>query len=45
MEQEEREDYEAPELVDYGDVTDLTAQGDQPNADVPAGNNNTAYSL
>lgn len=39
-----KEAYEAPQVVDYGAVSDITRQGNAPNADLPAGNNNTAYS-
>ena len=36
--------YEKPELTDYGTLVELTAQGTMPNADVPQGNSNSAYS-
>jgi hypothetical protein len=36
--------YQTPELVVHGDLEKITLQAGQPNADVPNGNNNTAYS-
>ena len=44
MEHAEREAYEAPQVIDYGSVSELTHQGGAPNADVPQGNDNTAFS-
>jgi hypothetical protein len=35
--------YERPKIVDYGTLLQLTQQGSAPNADLPNGNNNTAY--
>lgn len=36
--------YVEPRLVVYGDVEEITQNGHQPNADVPGGNDGTAYS-
>lgn len=36
-------EYERPSVVDYGTLIDITRAGDQPNADIPNGNNNTAF--
>jgi hypothetical protein len=36
--------YEKPEVIDYGTLVELTANGSKPNADVPFGNDNTAFS-
>lgn len=36
--------YETPAVTDYGTLTDLTAQGNQLNADIQ-GNPNSAYSV
>ena len=38
-------EYERPSVVDYGTLVDITRAGHQPNADVPGGNNNTAFSV
>jgi hypothetical protein len=35
--------YKAPVVVDYGDVAELTMQGNVQNADLPQGSSNTAY--
>ena len=40
----DRVTYERPGITDYGTLLDLTLAGDQPNADAPQGNNNTAFS-
>jgi hypothetical protein len=37
--------YESPELTDYGTLLELTQAGTVPNADVPNGNNDTAFSV
>ncbi|MGA2009371.1 MAG: lasso RiPP family leader peptide-containing protein [Solirubrobacteraceae bacterium] len=34
--------YERPEVIDYGTLTELTLSGGLPNADVPHGVNGTA---
>lgn len=44
MENPKKEAYEAPQVVDYGAVSELTRQGAEPNADVPGGVDGTAYS-
>ena len=36
--------YDAPSVVAYGPVQDLTRQSNQPNADTPGGSDGTAYS-
>jgi hypothetical protein len=36
-------EYEPPRVVDYGTLVDITRAGNAPNADVPHGNNNTAF--
>ena len=36
--------YDAPSVVAYGAVQDLTRQANQPNADTPGGSDGTAYS-
>lgn len=36
--------YSTPSVTVYGKVEDLTRQGDLPNADVPSGDDSTAYS-
>jgi len=41
---EDMKTYAKPELVVYGNVEEITQNGHQPNADVPAGPNNTAFS-
>lgn len=38
-----KKSYTAPVLTVHGDVTKLTLNGQQPNADAPNGNNNTAF--
>lgn len=40
----QKQGYEAPTVVAYGAVQDLTRQGSMVNADTPQGNNNTAFS-
>jgi hypothetical protein len=35
--------YERPKIVDYGSLVQLTLAGNAPNADVPHGNDGTAY--
>ena len=35
--------YERPKIVDYGSLLQLTLTGSVPNADVPHGNNDTAF--
>lgn len=35
--------YESPDVKDYGTLLDLTQAGTAPNADVPQGNDNTAF--
>jgi hypothetical protein len=35
--------YERPKITDYGSLLQLTQAGGAPNADMPHGNNNTAY--
>ena len=37
--------YEKPQVSDYGTLVELTAAGAQPNADIPQGNDNTAFSV
>jgi len=37
--------YEKPQVSDYGTLVELTAAGTFPNADVPHGNANTAFSV
>ena len=39
----QKQTYTAPELTVHGDVEAITQLGSQPNADLPAGANNTAY--
>jgi len=36
--------YERPEVIDYGTLREMTQAGHLPNADVPHGANNTAFS-
>ena len=36
--------YEKPSVTDYGTLVEMTATAGQVNADLPQGNNNTAYS-
>lgn len=38
-----KEKFIEPELTNYGKLEDITLQGGQPNADVPQGGANTAY--
>jgi hypothetical protein len=40
----EKRPYVEPTVTVYGDVEEITQNGHQVNADVPAGNNNTAFS-
>jgi hypothetical protein len=40
----EKKQYQPPELIVYGDIEVITLAGSQPNADLPSGNSNTAYS-
>jgi hypothetical protein len=40
----EKKNYVEPRVTVYGDVEEITQNGHQVNADVPAGNNNTAFS-
>jgi hypothetical protein len=40
----EKKIYTAPVLTVHGDVEVITQQGGKPNADLPHGNANTAYS-
>ena len=40
----EKKIYVEPRVTVYGDVEEITQNGHQVNADVPAGNNNTAFS-
>ena len=35
--------YEAPKVIDYGTVVDLTRAASEVNRDTPTGNNNTAF--
>jgi hypothetical protein len=40
----EKKQYQPPELIVHGDIEVITLAGSQPNADVPQGNNSTAFS-
>ena len=39
----DKKTYIRPELINHGKVATITLQGSEPNADVPSGNNNTAF--
>jgi hypothetical protein len=40
----QKKSYSTPQLIVHGDVEQLTLNGHQVNADIPKGNNNTAFS-
>lgn len=40
----EKKEYSTPSVTVYGRVEEITRQGGLPNADVPQGDNGTAYS-
>lgn len=42
-EKDQAPEYERPSVVDYGTLVDITRAGAAPNADLPKGNNNTAF--
>jgi hypothetical protein len=41
---DQKKPYKQPMLIIHGDVEKITQQGHQANADLPLGNNNTAFS-
>ncbi|MEZ4701069.1 MAG: hypothetical protein R2834_12105 [Rhodothermales bacterium] len=43
MKASQKRSYKMPVVVDYGNVVDLTKQGNVQNSDVPNGNSPSAY--
>jgi hypothetical protein len=44
VKQVEKKSYAKPELLVHGDLEKITLEGNQPNADLPGGDDNTAFS-